>query len=231
MAALWPSQMQSPVACHHVAGGTAIWGWPHGVCANTTSFHFPSDTTNCQGFYGGGKRVGYKFSLAWWVRRWNLSYRSGCMTSFQNGSEQSIALKNVVLEPDERKKVKSLSHVQLFATPWTVAYQGPLSMGFSRQQYWSGLPFPSPGDLPDPGIEARFPALRADALPPEPPGKPGCPGFKSQLAHLLAVCPWASFFVCLCLRFSHLLTLDNNRTNWVSVYSASNPGKCYMSFK
>ena len=116
----------------------------------------------------------------------------------------SRALKNIVLEPDERKKVKSLSHVQLFATPWTVAYQGPLSMGFSRQQYWSGLPFPSPGDLPDPGIEARFPALRADALPPEPPGKPGCPGFKSQLAHLLAVCPWASFFVCLCLRFSHL---------------------------
>ena len=50
-------------------------------------------------------------------------------------------------------KVKSLSCVQLFATPWTVAYQGPLSMGFSRQEYWSGLPFPSPGDLPNPGIE------------------------------------------------------------------------------
>ena len=50
-------------------------------------------------------------------------------------------------------KVKSLSHVRLFVTPWTVAYQAPLSMGFSRQQYWSGLPFPSPGDLPNPGIE------------------------------------------------------------------------------
>ena len=50
-------------------------------------------------------------------------------------------------------KVKSLSHIQLFATPWTVAYQAPPSMGFSRQEYWSGLPFPSPGDLPDPGIE------------------------------------------------------------------------------
>ena len=56
-------------------------------------------------------------------------------------------------------EVKSLSCVQLFATPWTVAYQDPRSMGFSRQEYWSGLPFPSPGDLPDPGIEARSPAL------------------------------------------------------------------------
>ena len=67
-----------------------------------------------------------------------------------------------------------LSHVQLFATPWTVAYQAPLSMGFSRQEYWSGLPFPSPGDLPNPGIEPRPPALQADALPSEPPGKPPC---------------------------------------------------------
>ena len=69
-------------------------------------------------------------------------------------------------------KVKSLSRVQLFATPWTVAYQAPPSMGFSRQEYWSGLPFPSPGDLPDPGIEPRSPALQADALPSEPPGEP-----------------------------------------------------------
>ena len=56
-------------------------------------------------------------------------------------------------------KVKSLSHVRLFATPWIVAYQVPLAMGFSRQEYWSGLPFPSPGDLPDPGTEPRSPAL------------------------------------------------------------------------
>ena len=72
----------------------------------------------------------------------------------------------------ERKKVKLLSRVQLFATPWTVAYQGPRSMGFSRQERWSGFPFPSPGDLPDPGIEPRSPALQADALPSEPLGKP-----------------------------------------------------------
>ena len=68
-------------------------------------------------------------------------------------------------------KVKSLSRVLLFATPWTVAYQAPPSMGFSRLEYWSGLPFLSPVDLLDPGIELRSPALQADALPSEPPGK------------------------------------------------------------
>ena len=68
-------------------------------------------------------------------------------------------------------KVKSLSRVLFFVTPWTVAYQAPLSVGFSRQEYWSGLPFPSPGDLPNPGIELGFPALEADTLPSEPPGK------------------------------------------------------------
>ena len=59
----------------------------------------------------------------------------------------------------DKVKVKSLSRVRLFATPWTVAYQAPLSMGFSRQEYWSGLPFPSPGDLPNPGIEPGSPVL------------------------------------------------------------------------
>ena len=68
--------------------------------------------------------------------------------------------------------MKSLSRVRLFATSWTVAYQAPPSIGFSRQEYWSGLPFPSPGDLPDPGIEPRSPALEADALTSEPSGKP-----------------------------------------------------------
>jgi len=59
----------------------------------------------------------------------------------------------------KEKKVKSLSHVQLFATPWTVAYKAPPSMEFSRQEYWSRLLFPSPGDLPDPGIKPGSPAL------------------------------------------------------------------------
>ena len=62
-----------------------------------------------------------------------------------------------------------LSRVQLLATLWTVAYQAPQSMEFSRQEYWSGLPFLSPGDLPDPGIEPKSPTLQADALPSEPP--------------------------------------------------------------
>ena len=65
-----------------------------------------------------------------------------------------------------------LSHVQFFATPWTVAHQALLSMGFSRQESWSGLPFPSPRDLADLGIELTSPALQAASLLSEPPGKP-----------------------------------------------------------
>ena len=68
--------------------------------------------------------------------------------------------------------VKSLIRVQLFATPWTVVHQALSSMGFSRQEYWSGLPFPSPRDLPNPGIEPRSPALQAEPLTSMPPGKP-----------------------------------------------------------
>ena len=78
--------------------------------------------------------------------------------------------------------MKLLCSVRLFATPWTVARQAPLSMGFSRQEYWSGLPFPSPGDPPNPGIEPRSPELQADAVSSEPPGK--------QEDRLL--CPWDS---------------------------------------
>ena len=71
--------------------------------------------------------------------------------------------------------MRLLSHVRLFATLWAIAHQAPPSMGFSRQEYWSGLPFPSPGDLPDPGVEPGSPALQADALPSEPSGKPPVP--------------------------------------------------------
>ena len=69
-------------------------------------------------------------------------------------------------------KVKSLSRAQLLVTPWTAAYQASPSMGFSRQEYWSGVPFPSPWNLPDPGIKPGSLALQPDALPSEPPGKP-----------------------------------------------------------
>ena len=85
---------------------------------------------------------------------------------------KSIVLIDKSLGGSRDLKGKSLSRVRLFATPWTVAYQASQSMGFSRQEYWSGLPFPSPGHLPDPGIEPRSPASQADALPTEPPGKP-----------------------------------------------------------
>ena len=82
----------------------------------------------------------------------------------------------------------SLSPVRLFATPWTVPYQAPPSMGFSRQKYWSGLPFPSPGDLPNPGVEPGSPALQADATS-EP------------------VLPQKNSFLWACKHFSRLLLL------------------------
>ena len=82
-------------------------------------------------------------------------------------------LEPFLVEPSTqlKVKVKLLSRVRLFSTPWTVANQAPPSTGFSRQEYWNGSPFPSPGDLPDPGIEPGSPTLQADSLPSEPPGK------------------------------------------------------------
>ena len=71
-------------------------------------------------------------------------------------------------------RVSCFSRVQLFATPWTIAPQAPLSVGFSSQEYWSGLPVPSPEDLPDPGIEPRSPALQADSLLSELQGSSSC---------------------------------------------------------
>ena len=72
-------------------------------------------------------------------------------------------------------------------TPWTVAYQAPPSMGFYRREYWSGLPLPSPGDFPDPGIEPRSPAFQADTLTSAPPGKPEVlgPRQKWQLGEII----------------------------------------------
>ena len=93
----------------------------------------------------------------------------GCMAYARLSTRRGKALS--LQKVKVKVKVKSLSCVQLFATPWTVAYQVPQSMEFSRQEYWCGLPFPSPGDLPNPGIKPGSPALQADALPSEPPGK------------------------------------------------------------
>ena len=123
-------------------------------------------------------------------------------------------------------KVKLLSRVRLLVTPWTVARQAPPSMGFSRQEYWSGWPFPSPGDLPDPGIEPRSPALQADTVTSEPPGKlTKC--YVSQIERWLqgsltivaviftgiALLPiWG-----MCLAQHLLSDIEAVRTNWYSI--------------
>ena len=93
-------------------------------------------------------------------------------------------------------EVKSLSHARLFATPWTVPNQAPPSMGFSRQEYWSGLPFPSPRDLPDPGIKPRSPTLQADALTCVPP----------------------STFLCLLLNKSRFVWYDYSYSSFILVF-------------
>ena len=98
-------------------------------------------------------------------------------------------------------KVKPLSRVQLFATPWTIACQAPPSMGFSRQEYWSGLPSPSPGDLPNPGIEPRSPTLQADTLTSEPPGKP----------HIIIIIPYLSS----CAWLISLSIMDSQLLNYI----------------
>ena len=109
------------------------------------------------------------------IQPWNLSRSTSILNPFPSSlfaTSLSLFQCGLLSGLSPQVKVKSLSHVRLFATPCTVAHQAPPSMGFSRQEYWSGLPFPSPGDLPDPEIEPRSPAFQADALTSEPPGKP-----------------------------------------------------------
>ena len=84
---------------------------------------------------------------------------------------------------------QSLSHIQLFATPWTVVNQAPLSMEFPRQEYWSGLPFPPPGDLLDPGIESASPELAAASLPLSHLGSPLSISEMSRLTYRVTELP------------------------------------------
>ena len=102
-------------------------------------------------------------------------------------------ISKVKWQPSEWEKVKSVSRVWLFETPWTVAYQAPLSTGFSRQEYRSGLPLPSPGDLPDPRIELRSPTFQADTLTSESPGKPKVK-VKSLSPIWLFATPWTAAY-------------------------------------
>ena len=85
-------------------------------------------------------------------------------------------VKNLPAMQEWKWKCWSLSRVWLFAPPWTVAHQAPLSMKYSTQDYWSELPFPSSGDLPNPGIDPESPALKDDSFPSEPPGSPAMQG-------------------------------------------------------
>ena len=128
--------------------------------------------------------------LRGWASIWRLA------TEFSGkGHEMTDFRKSFGYKRSVNVNVKSLSRVQLFATLWTVAHQAPPPVGFSRQEYWSGLPFPSPGDLPDPEIEPRSPALQADALTSEPPGKLG----KGQMGGLFS-------FILIALRKRNLFT-------------------------
>ena len=80
-----------------------------------------------------------------------------------------------------------------FVTPWTVACQAPLSMGFPRQEYWSGLPLSSPGDLPNPGIKPASPALAGEFFTAEPPGKPICHSYTNLQNSWNTMFPWLTF--------------------------------------
>ena len=109
---------------------------------------------------------------------------------------------------------ESLSHVQLFATSWTVVCQAPLSMGFSRPEYWSGLPLPSPRDLPNPGIKPRSPALQTDSLPSEPPGNRRLPQIQ-QIKHIHQQTPQLKPWFFFCWAF-FLLSIHSVNVCWSS---------------
>ena len=170
----------SPCACH----SCDLWphdglpscgpaSFPYTQCSASQVFNFlPSFTMVCISFAvsclepcpscAGPRRRA--------PRTGHLEEGAGCWS--KSPQEEEVCGPCVSAVGSDLLKVKFLSRVWLFATPWTVDYQAPLSMGFSGQGYWSGLPFPSPGDLPNPGIKPRSPTLQADALPSEPPGKP-----------------------------------------------------------
>ena len=136
-------------------GGGAWWAAVHGVATERLHFHFSLSHIG----EGNGNPL-----------------QCSCLENPRDRGAWWAAVYGVTQSRTRRKQLsssmKSFSHVRLVATPWTVAYQVPPSMGFSRQECWSGLPFPSPGDLPNPGIKPRSPALQADALLSEPPGNP-----------------------------------------------------------
>ena len=103
-------------------------------------------------------------------------------------------MSNVFSKWKIRMCAQSLSRVWLFVTPWTGARQAPLSLGFPKQEYWSGLPFPSPGHLPNPGIKHGSPTLRVYSLPPEPPRKPN--SYSCSMLPLLLLSLFSHVWLC-----------------------------------
>ena len=101
------------------------------------------------------------------MRKWTLKIYKICPKSQEKMWAGTFDPRSI-----KRKRKWHCSVRSDFETPWTIAYQTPLSMKFSRQEYWSGLPSPSPGDFPSPAIEHGSPSLQADTLPSEPPGEP-----------------------------------------------------------
>ena len=100
--------------------------------------------------------------LTFFTQEWNRAGKKAA----QNITHWQLGSVNVLwINHSEWSEMKSLSRVQLFVTPWIAAYHAPPSVGFSRQEYWSGLPFPSPGDFPNTGIKPGSPTLQADTLP------------------------------------------------------------------
>ncbi|CAI9180663.1 unnamed protein product [Rangifer tarandus platyrhynchus] len=114
-------------------------------------------------------------------RYWELEHFSNEMQSVLNQDEHSLLFTWGMNHLALTWAISILALLCLFATPWTVALQAPLFMEFSRQEYWSGLPFPPPGELLSPETEPGSPALQADSLPSEPPGKPNIYMFLSTL--------------------------------------------------
>ena len=142
--------------------------WPHLGHPVSTVWVYPPARAVC--FFPG-------ISLPWKLLKYGFIFHPISSKWQNNNNNNNLPLKvrwlSRLLEPGwlfPESESQSLSHVQLFATSWTLACQAPLSTEFFRQEYWSGLPFPSPGDLTDSEIEHRSPALQADSLPFEPPG-------------------------------------------------------------
>ena len=126
--------------------------------------------------HSGCKRTYLHVFIDWfnfyWLYQWIITHLFRESTEITRKAHEKML---DIISHWREVKWKSFSRVRLFTTPWAVAHQAPPSVEFSRQEYWSGLPFPSPRDLPNPEIEPRSPALQAAPLPSEPPGKPSYP--------------------------------------------------------